>query len=215
MRASQCVFFIIILLFCSSVSADQPSVDISKADHIEGVYIPNNLEESWAELEKNLAVKDRQRLKEISEADMVKFHLSYGMDIRNSWGLWRGSRLAKYFNNLGIHHPDDMSSIILDTFWCHINNKPIRLEERIAYYKEFWLVHSDPSTDTFPESDIDQVGGQNYDTPEGNYLGYIHVYRGKESGKVWLYEYNKGWKIADDDFLNAYPHWKDNLTRHE
>lgn len=81
------LFFIIILLFCSSVSAEQPPVDISKADYIEGVYIPKNLEEAWAELDKELSAEDRQRLKEITENDMNRFHFSSGMGIRNSWGL--------------------------------------------------------------------------------------------------------------------------------
>jgi hypothetical protein len=60
------------------------------------------------------------------------------MWIRNNWGLWKGSRLSEYFNNIGIYHPDDMSGIILDTFWCHLNGKRQRLKERIYYYQEYW-----------------------------------------------------------------------------
>lgn len=35
------------------------------------------------------------------------------MWIRNNWGLWGGSRLQKYFTDKGIHHPDNMSHVIL------------------------------------------------------------------------------------------------------
>ena len=202
-----------IVLFYDS-EKEQPPLELAEAEHIEGVYIPKDLEEVWAVLEKKLSVEDRQRLKDITEDDMISFHFSRGMGIRNSWGLWRGSRLSKYFNDLGIHHPDDMSGIILKTFWCHINNKPIRLEERIAFYKEFWLSRSEPPSDTFPEQSLKQLGAQDYDTPKGRFLGFIQIYRNKKSGNVWLYEYNKGWELADDEFFNKYPHWKDNLAKH-
>lgn len=107
-----------------------------------------------------------------------------------------------------------MSGIILRTFWCHINKKPIKLEERIAYYKESWLARSAPPSDTFPEKNLIEIGAQEYNTPKGWFLGYIRIYRNDESGKVWLYEYNRGWKIADDEFFKKYPHWQDNLRKH-
>src|SRR5262249_54668776 len=38
----------------------------------------------------------------------------------------------------GIHHPDDMSGVILDSFWRHLNSKPIELDKQIASYEEYW-----------------------------------------------------------------------------
>jgi hypothetical protein len=201
------------VLLCFAAFADETRKDISTAEYIDGIYIPRNLEEAWAALEKDLTVEDRQRLKTISEDELIGTTFFGSMGIRNDWGLWRGSRLAKYFNDLGIYHPDDMSGIILRTFWCHINNKPIRLEERIAYYKEYWLTRSEPPPDTFPEKNLTQIGAQHYETPKGLFFGWIRIYRNEDSGKVWLYEYNKGWKIADDEFFTKYPHWKDNVTK--
>ena len=107
-----------------------------------------------------------------------------------------------------------MSQIILQTFWCHINNKPIRLDERIAYFKEFWIRRSEPAPDTFPEKYLEEIGAQHYPTPEGKYVGYIRVYRNIKTGTAWLYEYNKGWKIADEEFFKKYPHLRDNLIKH-
>ncbi len=202
------------LLLCSAAFADEPKKDISKAEYIDGIYIPGNLEEAWAALEKNLTIEDRQKLKTISEDELIGMNFFGSMGIRNDWGLWRGSRLAKYFNDLGIYHPDDMSQIILQTFLCHINNQPIRLDERIAYFKEFWIRRSEPTPDTFPEKYLEEIGAQDYPTTEGKYVGYIRVYQNKNTGNAWLYEYNKGWKRVDDEFLSKYPHWKDTLKTH-
>ena len=60
-----------------------------------------------------------------------------GLWIRTNWGLWEGSRLARYFNRLEIQHPDDMSQIILDTFWRYLNRKPIELEMEIIECKKY------------------------------------------------------------------------------
>lgn len=50
--------------------------------------------------------------------------------MRKYWGMWKGSRLAEYFNRHDIRHPDDMSTIILTSFWRHLNNEPIEFEQQ-------------------------------------------------------------------------------------
>ena len=75
------------------------------------VYIPKDLEDAFVELKKMLspALLNEIRLK--SEKDMIEYHHGFGTWLRNNWGLWAGSRLAQYFRQLGMHHPDDMSGI--------------------------------------------------------------------------------------------------------
>ena len=58
--------------------------------------------------------------------------------MRNNWGLWKGSRLSKWFNSQGIKHTDDMSGVILVSYYRHLNGKPIELEKQIQYYKNYW-----------------------------------------------------------------------------
>jgi hypothetical protein len=111
------------------------------ADSPTGVYIPKDLEDCLKELEKMLPP---ELLHEIKHADStIKYHLNLGMWIRNSWGLWGNSRLAVYFNSMGIHHPDDMSMIILDSFHRHLNGRPVRLKEQTGFYKNFWEMQTD------------------------------------------------------------------------
>ena len=69
---------------------------------------------------------------------MIRYHRTIGMWMRNNWGLWRGSRLKQYFNNLGVNHPDDMSAIILTSFWRHLHKQPIKLEEQIKVCQDYW-----------------------------------------------------------------------------
>jgi hypothetical protein len=73
-----------------------------------------------------------------SENGMADYHFGLGMWIRNNWGLWGGSRLSQYFNRLGIHHPDDMSGIILDSYWRKIHGKPIDLDGQVRCHRDFW-----------------------------------------------------------------------------
>jgi hypothetical protein len=61
---------------------------------------------------------------------MAVYHFSLGMWMRNNWGLWHGSRLSEYFNEHGVHHPDDMSGIILSSYWNSLHNLPMEFEKQ-------------------------------------------------------------------------------------
>ncbi|MEN6332884.1 MAG: DUF6794 domain-containing protein [Phycisphaerales bacterium] len=118
-----------VLLSFSIVSAQEAGQRSSQPDP----NIPTTLTEAHAALERMLS---RKTLAEIdamaSEDGMARYHFSLGLSMRNEWGLWHDSPLAKHMQGLGFTHPDDMSSVILETFWCKRHGKPLRLEERAA-----------------------------------------------------------------------------------
>lgn len=92
------------------------------AESINGVYIPANLGECFVELDKQLSEIDKQEMKAMPNRDqMIRYHRSIGMWMRNNWGLWGGSRLWKYFRDRGESHPEEISSIILEHYhdWLH------------------------------------------------------------------------------------------------
>lgn len=102
-------------------------------------YKPRNLDEAISQLDILLTEKDKKDIYDMTEKDYtVNSHFSTGMWIRNNWGLWGGKELAKYFNALGIYHPDDMSGIILCSYYRHIHNQDYKLEEQIKYYQDYW-----------------------------------------------------------------------------
>lgn len=95
---------------------------------------------AFRELNKMLPSELIYEIKKGSERDMIRFHLNLGMWIRNNWGLWKGSRLSEHFNRIGIKHPDDISSIILNSYWRNLHHKPINLKKQADLYKTYWSI---------------------------------------------------------------------------
>ena len=106
-------------------------------------YIPKDLDDCFIELKKILYPKCIEDIKNSRKGDIPSFHFGLGRYLRNKWKLWGESRLVDWFNTQGIKHPDDMSGIILDSFWRNINSKPIELEEQIKFYQEYWKKQKD------------------------------------------------------------------------
>ena len=100
--------------------------------------IPATLEECFVKLDKILDSESIKKITSMKEDEIFNLHFSLGMWIRNNWGLWEGSELSKWFNSLGIYHPDDMSGIILQSYWRYKHNQPVKLEEQIQIYKNYW-----------------------------------------------------------------------------
>lgn len=74
-----------------------------------------------------------------SEDDATSgLHFSVGMALRNEWGLWHDSVLAKWFKSKGIMHADDMSAILLTSFHRRTNGLDIELDKQIKRYQDFW-----------------------------------------------------------------------------
>ena len=120
----------------TKASEKQPATP--KGQGRKEVYIPKDLEDCFAELTKMLSKEEVEKMKNGSEDQMIHYHHGLGMWLRNNWGLWKGSRLKTWFKEKGIQHPDDMSGIIFDSFWRHLNDKPINLDEQIKVYQDYW-----------------------------------------------------------------------------
>lgn len=109
---------------------------------------PPELQACWQRLDSLFTAEDLGRITSEPESYMNNYHFSVGLTIRNNWIRQGDGKLHSYFNNLGITHPDDMSSIILNTYWCYKNSQPIELEERITLYKDYWeSIHSNINHD--------------------------------------------------------------------
>ncbi len=100
---------------------------------------PQNLDEAIQQLDILFHDTIKHQIHEMTEDDfLANTHFSTGMWIRNNWGLWRGGKLATYFHELEIYHPDDMSSIILRCYYRHLHDKPYNLDEQIKFYHDYW-----------------------------------------------------------------------------
>ncbi|MCU0239409.1 MAG: hypothetical protein MUC29_08200 [Pyrinomonadaceae bacterium] len=166
------------------------------------IYIPNDLDESFVELDKMLHPKFIEKYK-TGEINSVDLHHGLGMWLRNNWGLWAGERLAKYFNNLEIFHPDDMSSIILNSYKLHLNGKPIELEKQIQGYKDYWEAAKSPQEKVFAQcpQGVELKGSLHYNRVEGEKYRVTHYGYCKSDNKLWVYENGKGWFEPTEEML--------------
>ena len=128
-----------LILFVSlRAGAEQPADGAEVQQRPPDVYIPLDLDDCFVQLERLLKAEDVAAMRAGSEADMIMYHHGLGTWLRNNWGLWRGSRLSEWFNAHGIQHPDDMSGIILTSFWRHLHDKDVDLPGQISRYRAYW-----------------------------------------------------------------------------
>jgi hypothetical protein len=123
-----------IILFISLISWCSCSCQINTKN------APKNLSEAIAYLNNDWSAADKLEFKNQAEDKAVTSrHFSVGLWIRNTW-IRNGSApdLVKYFNKIGIHAPDDMSSIILTSFHRQLNHKPLDLPGQVKPYKLYW-----------------------------------------------------------------------------
>lgn len=105
----------------------------------DGIYIPFDLNDCFTQIDGFLCDSENNRIKNVTESEFLSgAHFGFGLWMRNNWGLWRGSRLSKYFNKLGIYHPDDMSSIILVSYHRYLLGQELMITEQIQYYMDYW-----------------------------------------------------------------------------
>lgn len=100
------------------------------ADSINRIYIPKNLEECFAELNKILKPKDIEAIKNLKDRNgTILYHHGFGTWLRNNWGLVGGSRLQQYLSKKGISYPDSMSSTILIYYYDWLNGQNDKWKE--------------------------------------------------------------------------------------
>ena len=104
----------------------------------DSFYIPIDLADAHRALYRLLRPEDLERFRAGSEANMVRYHRGLGAWLRHHWGFFRGSRLLTYLQGLGLFHPDDMSGLVLDTFWRSLHGLPLDVSEHVARAKDYW-----------------------------------------------------------------------------
>lgn len=94
----------------------------------------------------------REHIPQISDQSEDHFiahsHHGAGQFIRNNWKLWWSEKnnygikekpkLIEYFHSLGIVHGDDISGIILTSWYRKINNIDQDLPGQVEGYKDYW-----------------------------------------------------------------------------
>jgi hypothetical protein len=103
------------------------------------VSVPNTLDEAFVALDTLLSSEDRISFMHKPEREAVTdAHFSLGMYIRNYWFRHGGSTLPGLLSDAGAQSLDDMSSMVLTSYWRHLHHKPIELKQQGSCYERWW-----------------------------------------------------------------------------
>jgi len=105
--------------------------------YLNGVYIPKNLDDALAELDKRMTPQARQKFRAMSEEQVKsKVHFSFGRWMIRNWGFYEGSRLSHYVRSMKIYHPDDMARFLILAYHRHVNDRPLQLKSLIQEFQQ-------------------------------------------------------------------------------
>ncbi len=139
-NALKTLIIISALLFYLSTNAQKSTATVTKTKTLaDTTYIPIDLDDCFKQLDNMFSDSIKATIKVLTESEFSgRNHLGFGMWIRNNWRLWQGSRLSKYFNSLGIYHPDDMTGVIFDSYHRRLTGNEIKLNEQVKIYDDYW-----------------------------------------------------------------------------
>jgi hypothetical protein len=107
-------------------------------------YKPVNLQEAVEQLKILHHDSTKQKIRAMTEDEFIgRAHFGLGMWMRNNWGLWKGKELAGYFNSIGIYHADDMSGIILTSYYRELHGQDWKVDAQVKYHQDYWKKSSE------------------------------------------------------------------------
>ncbi|MGJ8655166.1 MAG: DUF6794 domain-containing protein [Akkermansiaceae bacterium] len=168
----------------------------------EQVTIPSTLAEAHQELERLLPKEELAKIDAMKmEDEMGELHFGIGMVLRNSWGLWGDSPMAKHMQSLGFIHPDHMSGVILETFWCKRHGKDLRIKERVALYAALRKENKWPGDEVVDPDDKSIVDWNLAFGGEGRPHRMIYIGKSRKTGRWLAFENPTGVYIPGKDLL--------------
>ena len=87
--------------------------------------LPRTIDEAVDRLMAELSFKDKTKIANMSESDLIKFHMSYGVTIRNEFRLWGNDLLltfCKTYAGVNDINPEQASYIIVKELWERLQN---------------------------------------------------------------------------------------------
>ncbi len=108
-----------------------------KKSRLNGVYIPKDLEDAFAELDRMSPPESLAKIKSASEETISKkLHFGLGKWMAYNWNFDEGSRFSHFLKGLGLFHTDDMIDFMLVSYHRYLVKKEQDIPTRIKFYKE-------------------------------------------------------------------------------
>lgn len=102
-----------------------------------GSYIPKDVNEVILELNKKIDAQSKAKFSQVTEDEAAtKLFFSLGRWMTHNWSLYEGSRLSKYMQDLGIHHPDDMVRFFIIIYHRSLTKQPLEVKALVAKFNE-------------------------------------------------------------------------------
>lgn len=101
------------------------------AGHAQAAVWPQTVDEAVSDVLRQMPAAEQQRLRAMSEEDLILLHFQLGMGIRNQYGLRQGNGalLASACGDRACH-PDEASMRILEAVWRRLQNPPPAAQQR-------------------------------------------------------------------------------------
>ena len=81
---------------------------------------PESVKEAVEITLKYLTPEDQTNLRKYKKEDLVQYHMTWGMGIRNAYGLWGQNQ--KLLRDCGTQEADDASMKIMEAVWEHLQH---------------------------------------------------------------------------------------------
>ena len=199
---------IISLLIATHANAEEAKINPKIAEiEINGILIPKDIYDAFKELDHMLSPGIKKEMARGSEKELAKYYFELGAWIRNNWVLRRGSDLSKWFYSKGIHHPDDMSGIILESYCRYLREDPLEFDAIIEYYVRHWKIREKPVNVPCENGEIVFAL---YHRPEVGEEHYYHIAKCNNPENFMVFEYEKGWSNPTEQMLRRIHELKEN-----
>lgn len=70
-----------------------------------------------------MPAKNKKRLKNTTENDLINYHFGLGAFVRSEFGLWAGNKELLKSCGSETMPPDDASTVIIKAVWKKLNEK--------------------------------------------------------------------------------------------
>jgi hypothetical protein len=77
--------------------------------------LPKTVKEAVTLLLSEMSGRDKLVLRNIKKDSLILFHLTWGEEIRNRFGLWSGNDAL--IKDAKVDHPDSVSAVIMEAVW--------------------------------------------------------------------------------------------------
>lgn len=130
------ILIIIIVFFTNPIIAqqtDKPKISGDslyqsniKKTRLYGVYIPKDIPEAMAELDKLSTQEAKDLLKKGDEATIgKKLRFGVGRWMEYNWNFQEGSRFSHHLREKGLWHMDDMVEYMIVLYQRHVKSLPL------------------------------------------------------------------------------------------